>query len=183
MLRGNAPAKIDDKGRLKVPNAFRAVIQKDHGSELFVTSLTGQSVRIYPMPVWAELERRLAQVPSTNPARQRFLDRVNFYGQVAELDTQGRVVIQPRLRDSAQITGDVDVLGGKTGFISKAGYCLATLLQLPQGGPQIAVVVLGARSNAGRFWETRHLFNWFASKAQDLLGTKVEAASSTTASN
>ena len=111
MLRGNAPAKIDDKGRLKVPNAFRAVIKKDHGSDVFVTSLTGQSVRIYPMPVWADLERRLAQVPSTNPARQRFLDRVNFYGQVAELDAQGRVVIQQRLRDSAQITGDVDVLG------------------------------------------------------------------------
>ena len=111
MLRGNAPAKIDDKGRLKVPNGFRAVIQRDHGSNLFVTSLTGQSVRIYPMPVWADVERRLAQVPSTHPARQRFLDRVNFYGQIGELDTQGRVVIHPRLRDSAQINGDVDVLG------------------------------------------------------------------------
>ena len=43
----------------------------------------------------------------------------------------------------------------KTGFISKAGYCLATLLRLPQGGQQVAVVVLGARSNAGRFMETR----------------------------
>lgn len=76
--------------------------------------------------------------------------------------------------------GDIDVVGGKTGFISKAGYCLATLLRLPQGGPQVAVVVLGARSNAGRFMETRHLFNWFASKAQDLLGTTVEAASPAT---
>ena len=111
VLRGNAPAKIDDKGRLKVPNAFRAVIQKDHGPELFVTSLTGQSVRIYPMPVWADLERRLAQVPSTNPARQRFLDRVNFYGQVGELDPQGRVLIQPRLRETALMNGEVDVLG------------------------------------------------------------------------
>ena len=111
VLRGNAPAKIDDKGRLKVPNAFRAVIQKDHGSELFVTSLTGQSVRIYPMPVWLEVERRLAQVPSINPARQRFLDRVNFFGQVAELDPQGRVLIQPRLRESALMNGEVDVLG------------------------------------------------------------------------
>lgn len=72
--------------------------------------------------------------------------------------------------------GDVDVLGGKTGFIRKAGYCLATLLRLPQGGPQVAVVVLGAKSNAGRFWETRHLFNWLASKAQDLFGAPVEAA-------
>ena len=111
MLRGNSPAKIDDKGRLKVPNAFRAVIQKDHGSDLFVTSLTGQSVRIYPMPVWLDVERRLAQVPSTHPARQRFLDRVNFFGQVAELDPQGRVLIAPRLRESALMNGEVDVLG------------------------------------------------------------------------
>jgi serine-type D-Ala-D-Ala endopeptidase (penicillin-binding protein 7) len=60
--------------------------------------------------------------------------------------------------------GDVEVMGGKTGFISKAGYCLATLLRLPQGN-QVAVVVLGARSNPGRFWETRHLFNWLSDKA------------------
>ena len=56
----------------------------------------------------------------------------------------------------------IDVLGGKTGFISRSGYCLATLLRLPQTGQQVAVVVLGARSNAGRFWETRHLFNWIS---------------------
>ena len=111
MLRGNSPAKIDDKGRLKVPNGFRVVIQKDHGSDLFVTSLTGQSVRIYPIPVWLDIERRLAQMPSTHPARQRFLDRVNFYGQAAELDPQGRVLIQPRLRESALMNGEVDVLG------------------------------------------------------------------------
>ncbi len=111
MLRGNSPAKIDDKGRLKVPNGFRAVIQKDHGSELFVTSLSGQSVRIYPMPVWSEIESRLSKMPSTHPARQKFLDRVNFYGQMAEFDVQGRVLIQQRLRDSAQMTGEVDVLG------------------------------------------------------------------------
>ena len=111
MLRGNAPAKIDDRGRLKVPSAFRAVIQQEHGRELFVTSLTGESVRIYPMPVWLEIEGRLAQMPSTHPARMKFLDRVNFFGQVAELDPQGRVLIQPRLRDSAQMTGEVDVLG------------------------------------------------------------------------
>jgi serine-type D-Ala-D-Ala endopeptidase (penicillin-binding protein 7) len=70
--------------------------------------------------------------------------------------------------------GDVDVLGGKTGFISKAGYCLATLLRLPQTDQQVAVVVLGARSNAGRFMETRHLFNWLSGKAQELT-TPVEA--------
>jgi len=111
VLRGNSPAKIDDKGRLKIPNAFRAVIQEEHGREVFVTSLSGDSVRIYPMPVWLDIERKLAQAPSTHPARLKFLDRVNFYGQVAEFDQQGRVLIQTRVRESALMTGEVDVLG------------------------------------------------------------------------
>ena len=81
----------------------------------------------------------------------------------------GRRTISVHSTNQLVMTGDVDVLGGKTGFISKAGYCLATLLRLPQGGPQVAVVVLGAKSNAGRFWETRHLFNWLSAKAQDAL--------------
>jgi D-alanyl-D-alanine carboxypeptidase len=80
-------------------------------------------------------------------------------------------------------TGDVDVQAGKTGFIRSAGYCLATLLRLPQGGPEVAVVVLGAKSNAGRFWETRHLFNWLASKAENLIGGAVEAATPAPAAN
>ncbi|MEQ1575027.1 MAG: serine hydrolase [Vicinamibacterales bacterium] len=79
----------------------------------------------------------------------------------------GRRTIAVHSTNQLVMNGDVDVLGGKTGFIRKAGYCLATLLRLPQGGPQVAVVVLGANSNAGRFWETRHLFNWLSAKAQD----------------
>jgi D-alanyl-D-alanine carboxypeptidase len=70
----------------------------------------------------------------------------------------------------------VDVQAGKTGFISKAGYCLATLLRLPQGGPEVAVVVLGAKSNPGRFWETRHLFNWISTKATDWFAPVVQQA-------
>jgi D-alanyl-D-alanine endopeptidase (penicillin-binding protein 7) len=70
--------------------------------------------------------------------------------------------------------GDVDVRGGKTGFIAKAGYCLATLLKLPQGGPSLAVVVLGANSNPGRFWETRHLLAWLSERTQ-LFGLSIPA--------
>jgi D-alanyl-D-alanine endopeptidase (penicillin-binding protein 7) len=66
---------------------------------------------------------------------------------------------------------DVDVRAGKTGFISQAGYCLATLLRLPQGGQQVAVVVLGARSNAGRFMETRNLFSWLSNKTSTIFTT------------
>jgi MraZ protein len=111
VLRGNYAARIDDKGRLKIPNAFRALVEKAHGAELFVTSLTGESVRIYPMPIWLALEDRLSRAPSTHPARSRFLERVNFFGQTGAIDTQGRVVIHQRLRESASMAGEVDVLG------------------------------------------------------------------------
>ena len=111
MFRGNYTAKIDDKGRLKIPNAFRSLIETEHGTDLFVTSLTGEDVRVYPMPVWVALESRLGRMPSTHPARLRFFDRVNYFGQATELDAQGRVVIPPRLRETAGMSGEVDVLG------------------------------------------------------------------------
>ena len=111
MLRGNHTAKIDDKGRLKIPNAFRSLIEGQHGSEMFVTSLTGEYVRIFPMPVWLALEEKLSRVPSTHPARVKFFDRVNYYGQSSEIDAQGRVVLHARLRESAGMSGEVDVFG------------------------------------------------------------------------
>ena len=111
MLRGNYSAKIDDKGRLKIPNAFRALVEEKHGTAMYLTSLTGLSMRIYPMATWLAVEERLSRVPSINPARGRFLDRVNYYGQVSEFDAQGRVLIPTRLRESAGMAGEVDVLG------------------------------------------------------------------------
>jgi MraZ protein len=110
-LRGSAPARIDDKGRLKVPTMFRGAIQEQQGPDLFVTSVTGDSVRIYPMPIWLEMERKLLSMPANHPSRLKFLDRVNYFGQTAELDGQGRVVIPAHLRESASIVGDVRVLG------------------------------------------------------------------------
>ena len=110
-LRGSAPARIDDKGRLKVPTIFRSVIHDQQGPDVFVTSLTGDCVRIYPMSAWLEVERKLSNIPENHPARLKFLDRVNYYGQTGELDTQGRIVIPAHLRDSASIVGDVRVFG------------------------------------------------------------------------
>jgi D-alanyl-D-alanine endopeptidase (penicillin-binding protein 7) len=79
------------------------------------------------------------------------------------------------VRNTNQIlrAGDIDVRGGKTGFIRNAGYCLATLLKMPHDGPSLAVVVLGATSSVGRFWETRHLMTWLADRG--LLGVSTPA--------
>ena len=111
MFRGHESTRIDDKGRLKVPNVFRSLLEQKYGREVFITSLTGDYVRLYPMPVWTEIEEKLGRMPSTHPSRERFLDRINFFGQAGELDPQGRVLVPARLRDTALMMGDVDVLG------------------------------------------------------------------------
>ena len=110
-LRGSALTRVDDKGRLKIPTIFRASFQDVHGPDVFVTSVTGESVRLYPMPVWLDVEQRLLKMPASHPSRGKFLDRISYYGQTSELDAQGRIVVPQLLRDSASIVGDVRVFG------------------------------------------------------------------------
>lgn len=111
MLRGNYIATIDDKGRLKIPNDFRRRIEEKYGLEVYVTSLIGESVWIYPLPEWENIEQRLAILPAMDKARRGFLDRTNYYGQQTVIDAQGRVLIHSLLRRSAGVVGEVAVLG------------------------------------------------------------------------
>lgn len=116
MLRGRIPARIDDKGRLKVPSAFRALIEETYGSQLYLTSLSpaGEYVRLYPLKVWEGVEEKLRTLPQLHTARKAFEMTTSYWGQLAEFDTQGRVVIPPPLRDAAGASADVDVLGMQT---------------------------------------------------------------------
>jgi len=109
-LRGNCPAKVDEKGRLKIPAVFLDAL-KEYGSHFYITSPTGESARIYPMKVWSEIENKLAKVSSQNRAKRKFLMRTSYYGQTVELDGQGRVLVPAVLRESAQMKGEVDVFG------------------------------------------------------------------------
>jgi len=111
MLRGNYPATVDSKGRLKIPTAFKTYLDENYGPDFYVTSLDGQYVRIYPFAVWREIEEKLAALPSMNKAKKKFLDRTNYWGQTARIDGQGRVLIPSLLRESAAMHGEVAVLG------------------------------------------------------------------------
>lgn len=111
LLIGHAAAKVDEKGRVKIPNTFRRLIEQKYGDEFFITSLDGDNGLIYPLPVWQEFLGRLSKVPSTSMAKRKMLERVNYYGQVASLDTQGRVLIPSILRSVASISDEVVVLG------------------------------------------------------------------------
>ena len=114
MLRGNYTARMDSKGRLKVPTAFGRYIKDKYGTQVYVTSLTGDCARIYPLPEWESIEQRLNLVPTMDPARRKFLDRTNYYGQQVEMDGQGRLLLPQLLRESGQIKGEVAVLGNLT---------------------------------------------------------------------
>jgi MraZ protein len=110
-LRGSETTRVDDKGRLKIPSIFRGRIQDWSGADVFVTSVKGDSVLIYPLDVWSSMEERIVLAPSQNPALKRFMDRVSYFGQPGEIDPQGRVLIPQQLRQRASILGEVRVLG------------------------------------------------------------------------
>ncbi|HYL10711.1 MAG TPA: hypothetical protein VEU31_08235 [Candidatus Acidoferrales bacterium] len=110
MLRGRFSARVDEKGRLKIPADFLQAL-REYGGKFYITSTTGESARIYPMRVWGEIEEKLAKVSSHNRAKQKFLTRANYFGQVVELDGQGRVLLPATLRETAEMKGEVDVFG------------------------------------------------------------------------
>src|SRR6266478_273202 len=109
-LRGNCQAKVDEKGRLKIPAVFLEGLRK-YGNQFYITSTTGESARIYPMQIWIGIEEKLAKVSSQNRAKRKFLLRTSYFGQAVEMDGQGRVLIPGVLREAAQVKGDVAVLG------------------------------------------------------------------------
>ncbi len=114
MFRGNHPTRVDDKGRLKVPAEFKRVLDEKYGQQFYITSLDGKSAQVYPFEEWERIEQKMASLPTFNPTKKKFLDRVNYYGQTVEMDGQGRLLIPQLLRDSAQIKGEVAVLGNLT---------------------------------------------------------------------
>jgi MraZ protein len=109
MLRGSTIATMDEKGRLKVPTDFRRVLEERYGPEFFVTSVTGEKALVYPLPVWEEIEGKLSQLPATDPIRQRYLERVSYFGSQLRLDGQGRLLLPPVLRERAAMIGEVVV--------------------------------------------------------------------------
>jgi MraZ protein len=102
-------AKIDQNGRLKIP-ADLLVVFKESGAEFFITSEDGESVRIYPLQSWKEIEKRLMRLCLHSRSMRNLLTRTKYFGQAVTIDKQGRVLIPAILREAAQMKGEVDVL-------------------------------------------------------------------------
>ncbi len=111
VFRGNFLTKVDAQGRIKIPTVHRRILEERFGPDLYVTSLTGENALIYPFEEWEQIEAKLLEPPKMHPQKVKFLRNTNYYGQVSQVDKQGRVGIQPHLRQSAHIEGEVAVMG------------------------------------------------------------------------
>lgn len=123
MFRGNHPTRVDEKGRLKIPAEFKREADEKYGAQFFITSVDGERAQVWPMPEWQKQEEKLAAMPNSLPAKKKLLDRISYYGQVAEMDPQGRVLVPQVLRESARVMGEVVVFGKMT-FLEVANHDL-----------------------------------------------------------
>jgi MraZ protein len=112
VFRGNNPAKVDDKGRLKIPSAFKALLDAANVTELYITSTDGRKAEIWPLPEWEKRERQLvANSTNMEDAVEKYLNLTSYYGQQVEMDSQSRVVLPQKLRDKGKLDAEVVVLG------------------------------------------------------------------------
>jgi MraZ protein len=114
MFRGNHPTRVDEKGRLKLPAEFKRRVDELYGPQFFITSKDGRRAEIWPLKEWEKIEAQLARLSPMDPVRKKFLDVTNYYGQMVEMDAQGRLLLPQLLRETAKATGEVNVLGVQT---------------------------------------------------------------------
>ncbi len=118
MFRGSADAKIDEKGRLKIPSKFRATLLEKFGQQVFVTSYGSPSMKIFPLSEWVQVESVFRSSGwGDDPRVVQFLRTVDLYGDEQELDPQGRILVPKRLRGHARMDGEVIVLGHPTNHL------------------------------------------------------------------
>jgi MraZ protein len=113
MFRGNHPTRVDEKGRLKLPADYKREVDEQYGAQFYITSLDGKRAKVYPLKSWEAIEASLQKMSPMDPVRKKFLDVTNYYGQMAEMDAQGRLLIPQLIRDSATVKGEVNVLGSQ----------------------------------------------------------------------
>jgi MraZ protein len=114
MFRGNHQTRVDEKYRLKLPVEFKRRVDEVYGPVFFITSITGRRAQLYPMKEWEAIENEIVKLPITDPDRTIFLDVTGYYGQTVEMDSQGRLLMPPVIRQAAKLLGDVNVMGRQT---------------------------------------------------------------------
>jgi len=110
-FRGSYIAKIDDRGRVKIPAKYLCALEKDFGKEVYLTSVNGDHILFYPMTVWQEIEKKISAIPMRDPDLEEFVSRSSFWGTETEIDSKGRILIPPDLRAGSKLESSLLILG------------------------------------------------------------------------
>ncbi len=118
MFRGTHEAKVDEKGRLKLPADFVKIIaDKNYGAQFFITSRDGNAVEIWPLPEWEKEEEKKAELPEDDEAKIAWMEVVNHFGQQVEMDKQDRLMLPRILRDRFKLVNEEVAVTGLQKFL------------------------------------------------------------------
>jgi len=112
MFRGLHNINLDTKGRLTVPTRYRQIIRDDCGGKMVVTIDTEQQcLLLYTQSEWAVIEAKLVALPSFNPQARRIQRLLVGHATDVELDSNGRLLVPPALRQHAQLDKKIALVG------------------------------------------------------------------------
>lgn len=112
MFRGINGLNIDAKGRVAMPTRYRERLQLDSKSAVVLTIDTEERcLLLYPLPEWEEIETKLAKLPSFNPAARRIQRLLMGHATDVEMDSHGRILLPPMLREYAGLNKRVVLVG------------------------------------------------------------------------
>ena len=123
--RGIFPARVDEKGRLKLPSNFREYVASFGEKKVFVTSLDVRTARIYPSSIWKDNQNFFEEFTEDPDAAEDVAFMANDYGADCDMDEQGRVLIPQELRRQLGIENQpvwLDCYKGSISIYSKDIY-------------------------------------------------------------
>jgi MraZ protein len=155
MFRGTHEAKIDEKGRLKVPVDFmKLAVEKNYGPIFFITSRDGKVTELWPMQEWEIEEAKKAALPEDDAAKIAWMRIVNYFGGVVEIDKQDRLMLPRKIRERFSLVNAEVVVTGQQKFLtvqteSEADREIESILA-PAGGAEKPMHIGEARETLAK---------------------------------
>ena len=110
-FRGSYILKVDDRGRIKIPSKYHSALTEQYGSQLYITSINGDRVFLYPLSVWEAIEQTIEKMKVRSPQIENYISRTSYWGNETEVDVRGRVLIPPELRTSSKLNEELRIFG------------------------------------------------------------------------
>ena len=149
MFRGSYLTRVDDKFRLKVPAEYKRTIDEKYGPQQFyITSRTGKAAQIYPLTEWRKLEDEMMELDEFDESRIKFFKATSYFGQMVEMDSQGRLLLPQKIRERAKLNEELLVSGQMT-FLEVENHDLIDADEIVMTADEMKAIVREVESDPG----------------------------------